>query len=111
MKDKIIITGTFCLIVLIATTGLKAQEIHDAAAAGDPLPRFGPSPGIFDLKWSRPVYVGDTISYSWSILDKRASKSRPEWGIVTYLAEAYNQDGKCVLSFHGRFFLGRLPKA
>ena len=80
-----------------------------AAAAGEPLPRFGPSPGIFDLKWPRPVYVGDTVSYSWTIVDKRESKSRPEWGIVTYMAEGDNQDGKPVLTFHGRFFLGRRP--
>jgi acyl dehydratase len=82
-----------------------------AATAGEPPPRFGPSPGIFDLKWLRPVYVGDTIAYSWTILDKRESQSRPEWGIVTYLAEGYNQDGKPVLTFHGRFFLGHKPDA
>jgi acyl dehydratase len=85
--------------------GVRRTEA--AAAAGEPPPRFGPSPGIFDLKWPRPVYVGDTVSYSWTIMDKRESKSRPEWGIVTYMAEGHNQDGKPVLTFHGRFFLGR----
>jgi acyl dehydratase len=85
------------------------KRLADAEAAGEPLPRFGPSPGIFNLKWLRPVYAGDTIAYSWTIVDKRASKSRPEWGIVTYLAEAHNQDNECVLTFNGRFFLGRLP--
>jgi len=78
-----------------------------AAAAGEPLPRFGPSPGIFDIKWPRPVFVGDTVFYSWTILEKRESRSRPEWGIVTYLAEGFNQDDKPVLTFNGRFFLGR----
>ena len=87
------------------------QRTKDAAAAGGPTPKFGPSPGIFDLKWPRPVYVGDTIAYSWEIVDRRESASRPEWGIVTYLAEGHNQNDDRVLSFHGRFFMGRRPAA
>ncbi|MCT8971937.1 MULTISPECIES: MaoC family dehydratase [Microbaculum] len=87
------------------------QRTKDAAAAGGPTPKFGPSPGIFDLKWPRPVYVGDTITYSWEIVDRRESASRPEWGIVTYLAEGHNQNDDRVLSFHGRFFMGRRPIA
>jgi len=84
-----------------------ARRIGEAMAAGRPVPRIGPSPGLFDLKWLRPVYVGDTIAYSWTVTDKRASKSRPDWGLITYHAEGINQDGVTVISFNGRFFLGR----
>jgi acyl dehydratase len=84
-------------------------RVRAAVDAGSPAPRFGPSPGLFELKWPRPVYVEDTVSYSWTITDKRVSNSRPEWGIVTYRAEGLNQHGQPVLSFYGRFFMGRRP--
>ena len=84
-----------------------SRRIGEAMAAGKPVPKIGPSPGLFDLKWLRPVYVGDTITYSWTITDKRPSRSRPEWGLLTYRAEGVNQDGVTVISFNGRFFLGR----
>ena len=85
------------------------REIATAKKAGAPMPDIGPSPGIFDLKWSRPVYVGDTVSYSWTAVDKRESASRPDWGIVTYAAEGVNQNGEPVLTFKGRVFVGRRP--
>ena len=85
------------------------RRIAEATAAGGPVPKFGPSPGIFDLKWPRPVYVGDTVSYSWTMIDKRETNSRPEWGLMTYSAEGLNQNGDPVLAFNGRFFMGRRP--
>ena len=85
------------------------RRTAEALAAGRPAPKYGPSPGIFDLKWLRPVFVGDTVSYSWTMIDKRETNSRPEWGLLTYSAEGVNQDGKPVLTFKGRFFMGRRP--
>lgn len=87
----------------------QKQRAIAAMEAGSPAPRFGPSPGIFDLKWPRPVYVGDTIAYAWTIIEKRESASRSDWGIVTYSAEGLNQDHLPVLGFKGRFFMGRRP--
>lgn len=101
---------TACMWMRLNVDDLKRRAL-EAVRAGGPAPKFGPSPGIFDLKWPRPVFVGDTVAYSWTILDKRESASRPEWGIVTYEAEGVNQDGQKVLGFHGRFFMGRRPAA
>ncbi|MEJ8572237.1 MaoC family dehydratase [Microbaculum marinum] len=91
---------------------VEASErlIAEARAAGGPIPRFGPSPGIFDLKWPKPVFVGDTISYRWTFVEKRETNSRPEWGLLTYLAEGTNQDDEPVMTFNGRFFMGRRPE-
>lgn len=79
----------------------------EALAAGREPPRFGPSPGISNLKWPRPVYVGDTITYRWRISGKRPLASRPQWGLVQHEGFAVNQDGQPVLSFEGKFFMGR----
>src|SRR3546814_3503340 len=38
------------------------------------------SPGIDELRWLKPVYPGDTLTCETEILDKRASRSRPEMG-------------------------------
>src|SRR5690349_12816223 len=41
------------------------------------------SPGIDDLRWLKPVRVGDTIRMMNSVLDKRVSASKPDRGIVS----------------------------
>lgn len=54
---------------------------------------LGPSPGFRDLKWLRPVYAGDTISYTRTVTSLRPSSSRPDWSVLAVLAEGTNQNG------------------
>lgn len=69
------------------------------AEKGEVLTELGVSPGIEQIKWMRPVYVGDEISYSQTVLSKRPLKSRPGWGLVMSMCEGINQNGDMVLSF------------
>jgi acyl dehydratase len=62
----------------------------------------GPSPGFTNLKWLRPVYPGDTITYRLTVTGKRELASRPGWGIVFSLNEGCNQEGELVFSFEGK---------
>ncbi|MBB4301195.1 acyl dehydratase [Rhodobium orientis] len=78
-------------------------------AAGIPVVAMGPSPGIEDLSWTKPVYAGDTLSLSSRIVDKRISRSRPDFGILTSENGAENQDGTPVMRFTGRIFLPLRP--
>ncbi len=71
----------------------------ERAKAGHTLPEIGVSPGLKELKWPRPVYVGDKISYTQEVLEKRPLKSRPGWGLVTTRGEGCNQNGDIVVSF------------
>ncbi|MCP5081495.1 MAG: MaoC family dehydratase [Alphaproteobacteria bacterium] len=66
---------------------------------GEVLTELGVSPGIEQIKWMRPVYVGDEITYSQTIMSKRPLNSRPGWGLVMSMCEGVNQDGEMVLSF------------
>jgi acyl dehydratase len=50
------------------------------------------SPGIDELRWLKPVYPGDILRVETEILDKRASRSRPDMGSFRSLATIYNQD-------------------
>jgi len=47
--------------------------------------------GFQDVTFPRPVFAGDTLRAETTVLDKRASKSRPGQGIVTFEHRAYNQ--------------------
>lgn len=70
---------------------------------------LGPSPGFNNLRWLKPVFPGDTISYRCIITDKRELKSRPQWGLVFSQNEGVNQKGELVFSFEGKVLTPRRP--
>ncbi len=76
-------------------------------ARGEPVAKLGPSPGFQALKWPRPVYAGDTISFAMEVVEKRESKSRPDWGIVQFLVTGTNQRGEPVFTFSSINFVER----
>lgn len=80
---------------------------QEAALAPGAAPRLGPSPGFKDLRWLKPVYAGDRITYRSTVADKRASLSRPEWGLFFHHNTGVNQRGETVLSFNGCVFIER----
>lgn len=55
------------------------------------------SPGVDNLRWTHPVYPGDTLRMETEILEKRRSKSRREMGIFKSRSRTFNQDGVVVL--------------
>jgi acyl dehydratase len=71
---------------------------------------FGEHVRARDLKWVKPVYPGDTISYGQEVIDKRASLTRRQWGIVTARNTGTNQHGELVLSFVSSAFVERKPQ-
>jgi acyl dehydratase len=67
------------------------------------------SPGLDNIRWLKPVRPGDTITYRRVVLEARASKSRPDAGLVKSRTEAVNQHGELVLSMEGWGMFGRRP--
>jgi acyl dehydratase len=57
------------------------------------------SPGIEQVRWLKPVRPGDTIHTEIEILDTRASRSKPDRGIVTMLYTVKNQHGETVSDY------------
>lgn len=55
--------------------------------------------GFTDVKFSAPVYIGDTLHSETEIISKRESKSRPQSGIVEFETRSFNQREQMVLSF------------
>jgi acyl dehydratase len=64
------------------------------------------SPGIDDLRWLKPVRVGDTIRMMNSVLDKRVSASKPDRGIVSTEWQGFNQDGELVITMRSKAIFG-----
>jgi acyl dehydratase len=77
------------------------------AAEGKALPEGGPSPGFTNLRWLKPVYPGDMVSYRATVTGKRALASRAGWGILESHNEGVNQDGALVFSFEGKVLAAR----
>lgn len=55
--------------------------------------------GMDEVKFTAPVFAGDTIYGESEVLAKRESKSRPGQGIVTIITRGFNQDGTQVCTF------------
>jgi acyl dehydratase len=54
--------------------------------------------GYDEVRFLKPVRPGDTLTLTMECVDKRASRSRPDAGIVTVRIELANQDGEVVMS-------------
>lgn len=73
-------------------------------ARGESPAALGVSPGFTDLRWLKPVYAGDTITFASRLLEKRPSATRPGWGLVSHRNTGDNQHGERVFEFTGKVF-------
>ena len=64
-----------------------------------PMPIFGPSPGFRNLRWPKPVYAGETITFTRTGLAHRPVASRPGWRLLTIRSEAFDSTGDKVIEF------------
>ena len=54
--------------------------------------------GWDEVRFPKPVYIGDTLNIKTTVIELRDSNSRPNAGIVTFFHEAFNQRGETVAS-------------
>jgi acyl dehydratase len=47
--------------------------------------------GWDEVRFPRPVFIGDTLRIETSVLEMRESRSRPDTGVVTFTHRAFNQ--------------------
>lgn len=82
-----LVNGLFTLSLMMGLT------VHDTT-----LGTTGGNLGFEDVRFSAPVFVGDTITAETEVLGKRPSNSRPEWGIVEFEHRCRNQREEIVVS-------------
>ena len=57
------------------------------------------SPGLDELRWTKPVFPGDTLRVKSTIVGKRESRSRPDMGTLFLENVVLNQNDEVVLTF------------
>ena len=89
-------------------TTAMTMAVLVAHMADEPQAGLG-SPGVDDLRWLRPVYPGDRITVRGTVLDKTASRSKPDLGSFRTHTIVTNQDGVDVLRFTSIVLIRRRP--
>jgi itaconyl-CoA hydratase len=90
---KPLVVSTLTLAVLV---GLSVADTSRNAVA---------NLGWKEIKLPKPVFAGDTLYAESTVLDKRASKSRPNEGIVAIRTVGRNQHGDVVCEFERSFLV------
>src|SRR5665213_3958003 len=82
-----LVVSTYTLALLI---GMSVSDVSQKAIA---------NLGMDEVRFTAPVFAGDTLYAESEVLAKRASKSRPGQGIVTVRTMGKNQRGEVVCAF------------
>ena len=69
------------------------------------------SPGVDELRWTKPVFPGDTLHCQTEVLETRRSTSRPEMGFVISQWSVFNQDDVAVMTMRPTAMIRTRPKA
>jgi acyl dehydratase len=67
--------------------------------------------GWDDVRFPRPVLIGDTLRAATTVVSKRESQSRPECGIVVFEHRAFNQRNEEVASCRRTALMLKRPAA
>ena len=94
-----LVNSIFTLGLMI---GMTVHNLSDGTTLGNL--------GMTNTVFPNPVFAGDTIRTISTVLAARASKSRPEAGIVTFRHEAHNQKGQVVARCERQALMMRRPK-
>ncbi len=78
------------MLVFCTVVGLSVEDLSEGG---------GPFLGVNDIAFTRPAYPGDTLTARSTVIDKRDSKSKPAFGIVTWRTEGLNQRGEAVVTY------------
>ena len=89
-------------LVYSLVLGMSVPDISGAAIA---------NLEVESLTHSHPTFHGDTIYAVSSVLDKRASNSRPDRGVVTVETRAFNQRSEEVCRFRRKVLIWKRDAA
>jgi acyl dehydratase len=67
--------------------------------------------GMTEVAFPAPVFAGDTIRTTTTVVAARESRSRPDCGIVTFRHEAFNQAGTLVATCLRQALMRKRPTA
>jgi len=65
--------------------------------------------GMSDTRFPAPLFHGDTVHVTTEVASLRASRSKPDVGIVEFVHRAFKQDGTEVATCRRQAMMHRLP--
>jgi len=69
------------------------------------------APGVDEVRWLAPIRPDDKLTLRATVLDSRASKSRPDMGFVRFEFELFNAQGQRVMTLTTTLMMGRRERA
>lgn len=84
---KNLVVSTYTLSLLI---GMSVSDVSQKSIA---------NLGMDEVRFTSPVFAGDTLYATSEVLGKRETRSRPGQGVVTILTYGINQRGERVCEF------------
>jgi acyl dehydratase len=69
------------------------------------------APGVDEVRWLLPVRPDDELHLKATVLETRASKSRPDMGLVRFEFELFNGAGQRVATLTTSLMMGRRGEA
>ena len=69
------------------------------------------APGVDELLWLKPVYPGDRLTVTGTIVEKTPSRSKPEIGVIRTETVVTNQEDVPVMRFTSIVMMRRRPGA
>jgi acyl dehydratase len=100
-------TAAVCLRLIVEDRHRRQAELR---RRGEMVAKTGPSPGLRNLQWPRPVYAGDTIAYAHEVVDLRTLTDRGDVGLRVARNTGTNQHGGLVYSVLSSTFIERREK-
>jgi acyl dehydratase len=100
-------TAAICLRLLVEDRHRRQAELR---RRGEAVARTGPSPGLRNLQWPRPVRAGDTIAYAHEVVELRLLADRGDVGLRVARNTGTNQKGELVYSVLTSTFIERREK-
>ena len=92
-----------CLINAALTLAIVAgMGVADVSENGFAL-------GWDEIKLPNPLFAGDTLYSESEVLEKRESKSKPQWGIIKVRTRGIQQDGKVVIDYARSVMVWKRP--
>ena len=93
---------------LIASGWHSLMSCHRLLVEGDDeeVAALG-SPGVEEVSWRLPVYPGERITITSTVVDKRPSEKVPDRGLVKVEVVGENDEGSEVLSYLSKMYFQR----
>ena len=93
----------------VPSSTLRVSAVVGVSVADTTLGTLIANLGFDEVRFPKPVFIGDTLRFESEVTAVRESNSRPTAGIVTWAHRAINQRGETVCTMKRSALLHKKP--